>query len=171
MYTHLSDLSGLSLTAATEARLYSLLHPGPGASSAAINSYGVTLKALQDPLQTELDCHPNVPKLPSPAGGGQSMVVTSDDILQARAILSWIYSLRGDWQSALRLVPGEEEVGEGWSSGSGGKGDYISVIRIKALVLKGSLKLFGSVLLLLPRLRFSHQGLIYRNCHCTYTPR
>lgn len=139
MYTHLIDLSGLSLTASTEARLYRLLHPGPEAVSSALNSYGATLKALQDPLQTELDCHQNVTKLPSPAGGGQSMVVTSDDILQARTILSWICSLKGDWQSALRLVPGEEEVGEGWSPGNGGKGDYISVIRIKALVLKGSL--------------------------------
>lgn len=127
------------MTASTEARLYRLLHPGPEAASAAFNSYNTALKALQDPLQAELDCHPNVPKLPSPAGGAQSMVVTSDDVLQARTILSWIYSLRGEWESALGLVPGEEEVGEGWSSGSGGKGDYISVIRIKSLVLKGSL--------------------------------
>lgn len=138
MYTHPIDVSGLSLTASTEAHLYRLLHPGPEAASASLNSYGATLKALQDPLQAELDCHPNVPKLPGSAGGGQSMVVTSDDVLQARTVLSWIYSLKGDWESALRLVPGEEEVGEGWSSSSGGKGDYISVIRIKSLVLKGS---------------------------------
>lgn len=126
------------MTASTEARLYRLLHPGPEAASAALTSYSADLKALQDPLQAELDCHPNVPKLPSPAGGAQSMVVTSDDVLQARTILSWICSLRGEWESALRLVPGEEEVGEGWSSGSGGKADYIGVIRIKSLVLKGS---------------------------------
>lgn len=136
-YAHRVDLSGLSLTASTEARLYRLLHPGPESAPATLTSYGATLKALQDPLQAELDCHPNVPKLPSPAGGAQSMVVTSDDVLQARAILSWIYSLKGEWEFALRLVPGEEEVGEGWSPGIGGKGDYISVIRIKSLVLKG----------------------------------
>lgn len=65
------------------------------------------------------------------------MVITSDDVLQARTVLSWIYSLKGDWESALMLVPGEEEVGEEWSPG-GGKGDYIGVIRIKSLVLKGS---------------------------------
>lgn len=66
------------------------------------------------------------------------MVVTSDDVLQARTILSWIYSLKEEWESALRLVPGEEEVGEEWVPG-GGKGDYIGVIRIKSLVLKGLL--------------------------------
>lgn len=126
------------MAASTEAKLYRLPHLGHGSTSAAIASYNVSLTALQNPLQAELDSHPNVPKLPSPAGGGHSMVVTSDDVLQARTILSWIHSLKGDWDAALRIVPGEEEVGESWSAGNGGKGDYIGVIRIKSLVLKGS---------------------------------
>lgn len=63
-------------------------------------------------------------------------MVTEGDILQAKIVLASIYSKKGEWNEVLNMVPGEDEVGEGFTPPPG-KTDYMNIMRIKALVLKG----------------------------------
>ncbi|KAL7274093.1 hypothetical protein RUND412_003014 [Rhizina undulata] len=126
----------LALTALTEARVHQQPPPPPNAPQTTRLAYQAALTTLQEPLLEEVNKNPNPPKLPPPAGGNQSGVVTHEDILQARVTIAWICTLKGEWDEALGIVPGEDEVGEGWGAATG-KGDYIGVVRIKALVLKG----------------------------------
>jgi hypothetical protein len=137
----MSWVSGLAMTAQTEARLQQLLPPPPPDSSpSTIVSYIVSLDALQDPLEAELEkCPQEVPKLPNPAGGGWGPTVTREDLLQARVAIASICILKGEWDEALRIIPHEREVEE-WDGGGGGgsKGEYFDVVRIKSLVLKGA---------------------------------
>jgi hypothetical protein len=61
-----------------------------------------------------------------------------EDILQARIVIAWIYSLKEEWSDVLEIVPGEDEVGEGWSDSPGGRMNYMGIMGIKSLVLKGT---------------------------------
>jgi hypothetical protein len=129
--------TGLALTASTESKASRLKPPPAGTRGSTFTSYVTSLSAFQDTLQKELDsCIPPPPKLPVSAGGDESLTVTEADILQARIVIAWISSLKGEWQAVLNLVPGEDEVGEGWAP-SPGKSDYMNTMRIQALVLKG----------------------------------
>lgn len=65
-------------------------------------------------------------------------------MLQARTVLAWIFSLDGEWGSALRVVPTEEELLGEWNGGVG-KAEYFGVARIKALVLRGLLAIILNV--------------------------
>lgn len=95
------------------------------------------MNALQDRLQAELKSPDTLKKLPSPAGGGESMVTTSHDILQARTIIAWICLLKREWRPVLDIVPSEEEVGEGWDAEPAPVSDYIGIVRMKALIIRG----------------------------------
>jgi hypothetical protein len=130
-----SVCTGLALTASTESKALLLKPPLAGATGTVFTAYAASLTALQDALQKELDSCTSSPLQP-PAGAGESSTVTESDILQARIVLAWISSLKGEWQAALNIVPGEDEVGEGWTP-SPGKSDYMNTMRIKALVVKG----------------------------------
>jgi len=129
------------MTARTEARLQQLLPPPPPDSSpSTIVSYIVSLDALQDPLEDELDKLPRqLPKLPTPAGGGWGPIITREDLVQARVAIASICVLKGEWDEALHIVPHEREV-EDWDGGTGGgsKGEYFDIVRVKSLVLKGA---------------------------------
>lgn len=125
------------MTAETEAKLRHLAPPPPNSTASTKKSYVATLNAHQEDLQTELDSCPSpLPALPTPSGGGHVNVVTHEDVLQTRIIIAWISSLKEDWDAVLEIIPGEEEVGEGFV-GTPEKNDYIQIVRIKALVLKG----------------------------------
>lgn len=125
------------MTAETEARLRHLPPPPPTSTSSTKESYVAQLNSFQDALQKEVDSYEvPLPKLPAPVGGGHVNVVTHEDLLQARTIVSWISSLKDDWSMVLRTIPSEEEVGERFDTGVE-QNDYIQIIRIKALVLKG----------------------------------
>ncbi|CUS12006.1 unnamed protein product [Tuber aestivum] len=130
----------LAMTAQTEARLQQLLPPPPpGSSPSTIVSYIVSLDALQDPLEDELDKSPRrLPKLPTPAGGGWSPVITREDLVQARVAIASVCVLKGEWGEALRIIPHEREI-EDWDGGTGGgsKGECFDIVRVKSLVLKG----------------------------------
>ncbi|KAG0129582.1 hypothetical protein HOY82DRAFT_408515 [Tuber indicum] len=128
----------LALAAATEAHLFLLQRPPSGSAPASVAD-GDTLTSLQESLVKELElCPPSLPNIPSPAGGGQVGVITLEDVLQARTVLAWIFSLKGEWESALEVVPSEEELGGEWNGGVG-KAEYFGITRIKALVLRGLL--------------------------------
>jgi hypothetical protein len=117
--------------------LLSLRPPPLGAASNAVASYITSLTTLQDALSEEIGSYSlPLPNLPSPSGGGESPVVIEADLLQARIVIAGIRSMKGDWMEVLNIVPGEDEVGEGWTGGPG-KSDYMDIMRIKALVLKG----------------------------------
>lgn len=128
---------GLALVAETEARLRLLPPPPPGSAKPTIASYVASLNALRDPILSEIESHPQpLPKLPVPAGGGESLATTEEDILQARITVAWISSLKSEWQEVLDVVPGEDEVGEG-STAISGNSNYTQILRIKSLVIKG----------------------------------
>ncbi|KAF8536811.1 hypothetical protein BDD12DRAFT_849459 [Trichophaea hybrida] len=127
----------LALIASTESKLLSLRPPPPGAASNIIASYFASLTVLQDALLEEIGSYSlPLPNLPNPSGGGESPVVIEADIIQARVVIAGIWSLKGEWVEVLTIVPGEDEVGERWAGGPG-KSDYMDIMRIKALVLKG----------------------------------
>ncbi|RPB02086.1 hypothetical protein L873DRAFT_1802499 [Choiromyces venosus 120613-1] len=130
----------LAITAQTEARLQQFLPPPPPESSpSTIVSYIVSLDALQDPLEDGLHKAPRqLPKLPTPAGGGWSPAITREDLVQARVAIASICVLKGEWNEALRIIPHEREV-EDWDGGPGGgfKGEHFDIVRVKSLVLKG----------------------------------
>jgi hypothetical protein len=129
---------GLSVAASTEAQLQHVSSPPPGSPKDIISAYHLTLSGLQRELQDELNKHPHPPpKLPGPSGGGHSAVTILEDILQARIVIAWILSLKEEWSDVLEIVPGEDQVGEGWSESPGGKMNYMEILRIKSLVLKG----------------------------------
>jgi hypothetical protein len=139
------SFTGLALTASTESKAL-LLEPPPAGTTGTVfeayvgslnalqaaQAYVGSLNALQDALQKELDSCSSPPQPPTEEA----------DILQARIVIAWISSLKGDWQAALNIVPGEDEVGEGWTP-SPGKSDYMNTMRIKALVVKGGYTLLS----------------------------
>jgi len=93
---------------------------------------------LQDALQEELSSYTiPLPRLPAPAGGGHSSIATEDDLLQARVVIACIWILKEGWAEVLDVIPGENEIGEGYIESPGGQSDYMGTVRIKALVLKG----------------------------------
>ncbi|KAA8894461.1 hypothetical protein FN846DRAFT_1000212 [Sphaerosporella brunnea] len=129
--------TGLALTASTESKALLLKPPPAGTRGSVFTTYVSSLSALQDALQKELDSYTNSPPPPAaPTAGGECPTTTDADLLQARIVIALISSLKGDWQSVLNVVPGEDEVGEGYTP-SPGKSDYMDTMRIKALVLKG----------------------------------
>lgn len=161
--------TGLALASATEARLYLLQRSSSGSTPASPADKN-TLPSLQESLLQELElCPPSLPNVPSPAGGGQVGVITLEDVLQARTVLAWIYSLRGEWGSALKVVPSEEELLGEWNGGVG-KAEYFGVARIKALVLRGLL----TIILNTPNRAFPQRpstNEIFggsRNCPCPF---
>lgn len=128
---------GLAIAAHTESKLHALRSPPRPPSGPAFDSYVASLDSLQKALQAELNAQPTqLPKLPNPVGGNESSVVTEGDLLQARIVLASICSKKGEWNEVLNIVPGEAEVGEGFTPGPG-KADYMNIMRLKALVLKG----------------------------------
>jgi len=136
--THSSnEIIGLALAALTESKLHSLRAPSGTTSGPAFDSYVASLNSLQKALQAELNTHPTpLPKLPTPVGGNESSVATEGDTLQANVVLASICSKKGEWNEVLNIVPGEDDVGKGFTPGPG-KADYMNIMRIKALVLKG----------------------------------
>jgi hypothetical protein len=126
------SFTGLALTASTESKALLLKPPPAGTTSTVFEAYVGSLNALQDALQKELDSCSSPPQPPTEEA----------DILQARIVIAWISSLKGEWQAALNIVPGEDEVGEGWTP-SPGKSDYMNTMRIKALVVKGGYTLLS----------------------------
>ncbi|KAH0603355.1 uncharacterized protein H6S33_007677 [Morchella sextelata] len=129
----------LALTAATEAKIHQLLPPPlPHESPSTIVSYIVSLDALQDTLQQELDRTPEAAiRLPSPAGGGPSSTATADDIVEARVTIAWACMLKGEWEDVVRVIPGVREVSEEFVGVGKAKDGYIEIARIKSLVLQG----------------------------------
>ena len=163
--------TGLALAATTEARLY-LLQRSSSASTPASVADKNTLPSLQEDLLKELElCPPSLPNIPSPAGGGQVGVITLEDVLQARTILAWVFSLKGEWGSALGVVPTEEELLGEWNGGVG-KAEYFGVARIKALVLRG----LSTIILNTPNRAFPQRPNAHetfggsRNCPCPFEP-
>lgn len=125
------------LVAEAERNLRNLPPPPPGSSKPTIASYVASLNALRDPILDEIESHPRpLPKLPVPAGGGEPIGTTEEDLLQGRITVAWVSSLKSEWQEVLDVVPGEDEVGEGTTAITH-KSDYMEVLRIKALVIKG----------------------------------
>lgn len=128
------------MTAATEAKIHQLLPPPlPHESPSTIVSYIVSLDALQDTLQQELDRTPEAAiRLPSPAGGGPSSTATADDIVEARVTIAWACMLKGEWEDVVRVIPGVREVSEEFVGVGKAKDGYIEIARIKSLVLQGA---------------------------------
>lgn len=128
------------MTAATEAKIHQLLPPPlPHESPSTIVSYIVSLDALQDTLQQELNRTPEAAiRLPSPAGGGPSSVATADDIVEARVTVAWACMLKGEWEDVIRVIPGAREVSEEFVGVGKVKDGYIEIARIKSLVLQGA---------------------------------
>jgi hypothetical protein len=80
--------------------------------------------------------HSPLPISTAPPGGESSTIIESD-LIQARVVIAGLLSLQRQWDEVLRVVPGENEIGENWTGGGPGKSDYMDVVRIKALVLRG----------------------------------
>ncbi len=128
------------MTAEIEYQLQQLTRPPANSTAPAIASYVAALNVLQGKLQTEINSYPiPILKLPSPAGGGESGAVTREDIQQARITVAWISYLKGEWEDVLAVIPREDEIGEGWIGESGGKLEYMNILRMKALITQGSL--------------------------------
>lgn len=132
-------LAGFALAAETEASIYLLQQIPRSTSATAVDSYHASLTKLQEPLQAALDQCSNSPEQPpsfASAGVGVG-VLTLEDVLLARTVLAWIFSLKRDWAATLEVVPTENDLNGERSGGSGGTG-YFEITRIKALVLRGS---------------------------------
>ncbi|CCX13713.1 Similar to Putative cargo-transport protein ypp1; acc. no. O94441 [Pyronema omphalodes CBS 100304] len=127
----------LVLAASTESKLLTLRPPPPNAASAAHVAYSASLTSYVDALYEEVNSyHSPLPISTAPPGGESSTIIESD-LIQARVVIAGLLSLQRKWDEVLRVVPGENEIGENWTGGGPGKSDYMDVVRIKALVLRG----------------------------------
>lgn len=77
-----------------------------------------------------------LPKLPSPAGGGQRADVTPEDIFQAKVTIAWIHFCIGEHHTVLEKLPADGDTPK--LTGAEGVGhEYTRVALIKAIVLRG----------------------------------
>lgn len=130
----MSVYTGLALTALTEYAIHLKTTTSPNFSSPESRKY---LSDLLAPLVKEVSKYSfPLPKLPSPAGGGQRGDVTPEDIFQAKVAIAWIHFLIGEHETVLAKLPRDEDTPK--LTGAEGVGyEYTRVALIKAIVLKG----------------------------------
>lgn len=130
----MSVYTGLALTASTEYAMHHKTTTSPNFSNPESRKY---LSDLLAPLVKEVSKYSlPLPKLPSPAGGGQRADVTSEDIFQAKVTIAWIHFCIGEHQTVLEKLPRDEDTPK--LTGAEGVGhEYTRVALIKAIVLKG----------------------------------
>lgn len=122
------------MTASTEYSIHLKTTSSPSFSSPETRKY---LSDLLVPLVTEVSKYQlPLPKLPSPAGGGQRADIIPEDIFQAKVTIAWIHFLIGDHQTVLEKLPLEEEIPK-LTGGEGVGYEYTRVAVIKSIVLRG----------------------------------
>ncbi|RPB26759.1 hypothetical protein L211DRAFT_866231 [Terfezia boudieri ATCC MYA-4762] len=126
--------SCLALTASTEYAIHLKTTTSSNFNTPESRKY---LSDLLPPLVKEVSKYSlPLPKLPSPAGGGQRADVTPEDIFQAKVTIAWIHFCIGEHHTVLDKLPGDEETPK--LTGAEVLGyEYTRVALIKAIVLRG----------------------------------